>query len=253
MNTTGNSIKSKLPNLPAKSIYSDIIIKNCGFSPYFFDEINNMEKDSIKNVHSDNTIVSIPFNITLKEPKKISENENNKLNEKQIQYNNKNDIINNNSKIDYKTNDDSTFYDPHIHFEYLSNNINNNKQESSQVIEAYKSKHKSKFIKIYENNSINFNEKNKNKLFHKCCYPGCNRTFASSGWLKAHFKEHLKQVHNSLFCKLFRNLILNDQVKLTNHLNNNFLGLKTANNDSIRLKQIHEIFNIQNSLNLDHK
>ena len=234
MNPTAKRMKYKQPSLYGKNTYSDTLIKNCGFSPFFFEKIKNcvygFEKNAIKKENSTNS-VTIPIDKNSKNYIKDNRNKENETYEKQIECNINNDIKNI-SKTDYKSNDDSNYYDPQIHFEYLINNINDNNSESSQIIEAYKSKYKSKFIKIYEANSINFTENNKNKLFHKCCYPGCNRTFSSSGWLKAHFKEHLKQIHNSLFSKLFRIIILNNQVQLMNHLNNNFLGLKIINNEN---------------------
>ena len=52
----------------------------------------------------------------------------------------------------------------------------------------------------------------KYKLFHKCCFPGCNRTFSSSGWLKAHLKEHLKQIENNWFNKAFKKYIYKGQI-----------------------------------------
>ena len=234
MNINGKNIKSKFTNLSKKNIYSDsTLIKNCGFSPYFFDEMNDstyvFEKNSNKEVSSASTVVAIPINKNSKNPKKNYDKKEKETYEKMIKNNIKNDILKNFSETDYKTNDESNNYDPQIHFRYLISNINDDESKSPQIIEAYKSKHKSKFIKIYESNSINFNENNKYKLFHKCCYPGCNRTFSSSGWLKAHFKDHLKQIHNCLFCKLFQRIILNDQVELMNHSNNNFLGLEDTN------------------------
>ena len=238
MNPTAKNTKYKLPSLSEKTTYSDTLIKNCGFSPFFFEKMKNcicyFEKNAIKKENSTNS-VTIPTDKYSKNYIKDDRNKEIETYEKQSECNINNDIKNI-SKADYKTNDDSNYYDPQIHFEYLINNINDNNSESSQIIEAYKSKHKKKFIKIYEANSINFIENNKNKLFHKCCYPGCNRTFSSSGWLKAHFKEHLKQIHNSLFSKLFRIIILNNQVQLMNHLNNNFLGLKIINNESNKFK-----------------
>ena len=97
-----------------------------------------------------------------------------------------------------------------------------------------------KFFKIYDTNSINIQGKIKYKLFHKCCYPGCNRTFSSSGWLKAHFKEHLKQIHNSQFSLLFKKFIYNEDLnknyydfvnKDKNGNNNN-----TVNNNNVKKK-----------------
>ena len=214
------------------NIYSDTLMKNCGISKNVFGEINKYI-----NMREKNHAKKVSTNVDEIATQKINEfqnneNEDKETYEKDIEDNsqkknmktNNNNIINN---INIKDNENE-YYDPQIHFEYLLNNFNDGTSETSQGVKAYKSKHKSKYIKIYETNSINFNEKNKYKLFHKCCYPGCNRTFSSSGWLKAHFKNHLKQIHNSLFSKLFNKFILSNQVLLMNHLNNNFLGLEKS-------------------------
>lgn len=85
-------------------------------------------------------------------------------------------------------------------FSQMADYSNNTKKH---VIKAYKSKHKSKFYQIYEWNSIKTEEMNKYRLFHKCNFPNCNRTFSSSGWLKAHFDEHYKEIQQHKFCVLF--------------------------------------------------
>ena len=216
------------------SIYSDVLIKNCGISKNFFGEISKytyvLEKDSKKKDSPTDVVVSIPIEkITeLEKNKKFCEIEDKEKFEKDFEDNTQKDTLVNTNTFSNTNNKnyENDCYDPQIHFKYLTNNLNESNSESSQVVKAYRSKHKKKYIKIYEANSINFNENNKYKLFHKCCYPKCNRTFSSSGWLKAHFKEHLKQIHNSLFSKLFNRLVLCNQVQLMNHYNNNFLGLE---------------------------
>lgn len=75
----------------------------------------------------------------------------------------------------------------------------NESSETKVIIKAYKSKLKTKFFKIYESNSEFYKEINKYKIFHKCNFPGCSRTFASAGWLKIHFNEHLKEIQNNKF------------------------------------------------------
>lgn len=81
--------------------------------------------------------------------------------------------------------------------------------EDKVIIKAYRSKLKSKFKRIYEKNSENFNESTKYKIFHKCKFPGCERTFASCGWLKSHFDDHLSELQksevNQKFLKFQRN------------------------------------------------
>lgn len=75
----------------------------------------------------------------------------------------------------------------------------NESSEAKVIIKAYKSKLKTKFYKIYESNSEFYKEKNKYKIFHKCNFPGCSRTFASAGWLKSHFNEHLQELKCNKF------------------------------------------------------
>jgi hypothetical protein len=80
--------------------------------------------------------------------------------------------------------------------------------EDKVIIKAYRSKLKRKFKRIYEKNSANFNESTKYKIFHKCKFPGCERTFASCGWLKSHFDDHLSELQkcdvNQQFLKFQR-------------------------------------------------
>lgn len=89
----------------------------------------------------------------------------------------------------------------------ILSNINSNYTNTSKVIKAYRSKLKTKFYKIYEENSINYQENVKYKLFHKCSFPHCGRTFSSSGWLRAHFNEHLKKMEMHPFNVLFDKVI----------------------------------------------
>ena len=46
-------------------------------------------------------------------------------------------------------------------------------------------------------------ELNKYRIFHRCNFPNCNRTFSSSGWLRAHFDEHFKEIKGHAFSILF--------------------------------------------------
>ena len=114
----------------------------------------------------------------------------------------------------YSTSDDEavseseTAYQHHFKSERLDTAISQLTQPKSStehkaIIKAYKSKLKTKFKDIYENNSKTYEDKTKYKIYHKCCYPHCGRTFSSAGWLKAHFEEHLKEISQSQFSKLF--------------------------------------------------
>ncbi len=97
----------------------------------------------------------------------------------------------------------------------IVSDIQENKEEIVMV-KAYKSKLKSKFYQIYKNNSKEYDEKIKYKLFHKCNYPSCGRTFASSGWLRSHFQEHLEQFKKNKFNIMFENFIVNNKHKYFN-------------------------------------
>ena len=111
--------------------------------------------------------------------------------------------INNRTKESKKT----SAFEECPQFDSLIQKINNDYLNSYSIINSYKSKNDSKFYKIDDVNSIKIQGKFKYKLFHKCCFPGCNRTFSSSGWLKAHLKEHLKQIENNWFNKAFKKYI----------------------------------------------
>jgi hypothetical protein len=83
----------------------------------------------------------------------------------------------------------------------------NSTKEEKIIVKAYRSKLKSKFYQIYEVISENL-EKIKFKIFHKCNYPSCVRTFASAGWLRSHFQEHLKEMKKNKFNIMFENFML---------------------------------------------
>ena len=84
-----------------------------------------------------------------------------------------------------------------------------NEENEKVIIKAYKSKLKSKYYEIYEKNSQQLKEMIKYKMFHKCNYPSCKRTFASSGWLRSHFNEHLRDLKKNRFNILFDRYIEN--------------------------------------------
>ena len=205
--------------------YSTTLMKNCGFDPIFFNDIQKYvyvyEKNPMKKVYSSNAVLAIPINEeelpNKKNPKKsyvaedkesYEQEELNKILDNNILcINQKNQ---NQSPVPNKNKRMSAFQEnPHLNS--LLQNINNDVINNNKLINTYKSRIRTKFLKIYDTNSINIQGKIKYKLFHKCCYPGCNRTFSSSGWLKAHFKEHLKQIHNSQFSLLFKKFIYSEE------------------------------------------
>ena len=232
--------------------YSTTLMKNCGFDPIFFNDMQKYvyvyEKNPMKKVYSSNAVLAIPINeedMSNKKNRKKSYVAEDKESYEQEELNR---ILDNNilcinpknqsqSSIPTKNKRMSAFQET-PHFNSILQNINNDVLNNNQLINSYKSRIKSKFFKIYDTNSINIQGKIKYKLFHKCCYPGCNRTFSSSGWLKAHLKEHLKQIHNSQFSLLFKKFIYNGEQNNNNHFNdiNNEIMCCNSNINKIKKK-----------------
>ena len=180
------------------SDYSNKLLKNCGFTLNFFSEIikptplTNFEKTPLTKVNSSNSVFkSISFEENEEDKK---ENENNFA-----------DCLIRNSHIETS---------------------HSEKKIIEAAVKKYKSKHKLRYQEIYQLNSINFEEENKNKLFHKCCFQGCGRTFSSSGWLKSHLEEHLKEIKESLFSKFYEKFIVTEGEKDFNtDSENNYNGI----------------------------
>lgn len=99
-----------------------------------------------------------------------------------------------------------------IHNEHL-NSLNNIIQalntttEHKDVITSIQMKKTNNVKVIYENINTKKSNKLPFKIIHKCKYPGCHRMFISSGWLKVHLSEHLKEMAKSKFNVLFDRLI----------------------------------------------
>ena len=204
---------------------SNTLLKNCGFSPDFFSTISQniflfgKNNENFKKIRSENDMISLQMKRRREnfERKKIYEAEDKdffkKMYENNLTFSNASQNNSFNSLYDFsafttipsqecldKINKKSC--------EKIKKNNNNN-----YLIKAYRSKLKKKYSRLYEINSINLEEKNKFKLFHKCCYPGCNRTFSSSGWLKAHLDKHLKKIHNGKYSKMFETILLDKQIE----------------------------------------
>ena len=221
---------------------------NFGFSPNFFSEIKKevyiIEKNPMRKISSANAVLELPIEEQINQ-KKIYEAEDKELynqqeeenwsdfnNDKFKLYYNQNSNSNLSNIIDYNYNFDNNI---NIFSNYSQNQINslneiiqrmNQSNENKKVIKAYKSKLKSKFFKIYEINSKDYLENVKYKLFHKCCFPNCGRTFSSSGWLRAHFEEHKNELKNNTFNILFEKFIRNNKniiKRCFNYKNINFL------------------------------
>lgn len=94
----------------------------------------------------------------------------------------------------------------------ITKNMNSDIPNADAIIKAYRSKLKSKNWNTYLKNSFETNIKNKFKFYHKCNFPGCNRTFSSSGWLKTHLEEHMEEIKNDEFNIEFNGCISNIKV-----------------------------------------
>jgi hypothetical protein len=204
---------------------SSILLKNCGFESDFFNKIeeniklyknNNIRNinsfNNIKKIKSENDITSLNCMQRKRRrsnERKIYEAEDKDIYNQIFEYNMKNFYKNSNCNSFFTTFSSKDNLDRKNSCEIIKNN--------NYLIKAYHSKLKKKYDKIYELNSVNLKEKNKFKLYHKCCYPGCNRTFSSSGWLKSHLNIHLKQIHNSNYCKLFENYSLKEKFNNKNN------------------------------------
>lgn len=209
-------------NLPGKNNHltnSEILLKNCGFSIDFFSEKSEfaygIEKSAMKKVNSANGVVAIP----LKEENYFDSNK------KAYETEDKEDYLNRKKSPDYSEINEcknKLSYEKfkNTKFDKLISNINKEIKNPEKVIKAYQSRHKSKFCKVYEVNSYQLLEKNKDKLFHKCIFQGCQRTFSSAGWLKAHYKEHLKELSKSHYCQVFQQMVA-DELKKYEYLRNN--------------------------------
>ena len=242
-------------SLPQKSKSdSNSLLINCGFSPNFFNELEQnalfLEKGNFKKIKSENDINFLKSIEEKNIHKKIYEAEDKDAFIK-IYDENKNNIYLNKSSNQSINNFSSYTTIPSQ--DCLSKNLFDiNFQKGVYAVKAYKSKHKKKYSKLYEANSVILEEKNRYKLYHRCCYPCCNRTFSSSGWLKAHLKDHLKQIHNSKYCRLFEKYILSEKIQLFNKKKNKISFYCKNNlliNSDIDLTNNIQKTNIDNSKN----
>ena len=232
-----------------KNISSNILLTNCGFSPDFFNTLEEniliMHNNKIKKNKSENDIILLKKKEEKIQGKKIYEAEDKDIYKK---------INNNTKKVIYSNINNSSFKISSLTTipsqDYLNKNnseIINKKNNNNYIVKAYKSNLKKKYNHLYEINSIELAKINKSKLYHKCCYPNCNRTFSSSGWLKAHLKNHLKQIHNSKYCKLFESYVLNEHFLKMSRKNNNLCLMNNKN-----VNNINNINNISNNVSLNN-
>ena len=231
---------------------SKTLLKNCGFSPNFFYDLEQnalaLEKCNIKKIKSANDIILLENQEEKIKQKKIYEAED------KDNFNKKYNEMKNNLYLNYFPNSNSnnhfSSYTTIPSQEGLNKNINEiNNQKGKYAINAYKSKHKKKYTKLHEINSIALEEKNRYKLYHKCCYPDCNRTFSSSGWLKAHLKEHLKDIHNSKYNKLFEKFVINEKIREINKKKTNFYYNNVMVESNFDLSNNNQNINTDNTKN----
>ena len=249
-------VVQKQNNIETKN-YSTTLMKNCGFDPIFFNDIQKYvyvyEKNPMKKVYSSNAVLAIPINeedSPYKKNRKKSYVAEDKESYEQEELNKilDNNILCINPKNQNQTNNSNkrmSAFQENPHLNSLLQNINNDITNNNKLINSYKSRIKTKFLKIYDTGSIKIQDKIKYKLFHKCCYPGCNRTFSSSGWLKAHFKEHLKQIHNSQFSQLFKKFIYNESQNKNEIEKQN--KEKNSSNCNNKQKKTHFVINKKNN------
>ena len=209
---------------------SKILLRNIGFQEDFFEIIENkqfiIKKEIFKKNFSANAICEEKDLYQKSNYKEAEDYEacfvdlpNNNFNEVEATfYNNETnfgkDEINFQDNNNYKNTSQNFDIFQNIsqnHLEQLDlivkQILNFKKKEKEIGIKAYKSKLKTKFYEIYKQNSLIMKEKSKFKIFHKCNFPGCQRTFSTSGWLKSHFSEHLKDLEQNEFNKLFSKVI----------------------------------------------
>jgi hypothetical protein len=206
--------------------HSNTFLKNLGFDPLFFEKIgvnNTTKKSSIIRIYSEDAISKIPTDISLNIiPKDVNEDIYDDIEENYNNFKDDNNTFINyieeeeeveSQKISEKENEkegDLALF-KNCSEDQLSNLKNifskMNEETDKVIVKAYKSKLKTKFYEIYEQNSQSMKEKIKHKIFHKCNFPNCRRTFASSGWLRSHFNEHLMELKKNKFNILFDQFI----------------------------------------------
>ena len=189
-----------LPIKSTKTSPQDILF-NFGFDSNLFDlfassSVFFLKKSAFRKINSENAVERIsPSTASL-----LLSNQNKEAEDVELYREDDEEYIPSfiNDKVTQFVNKETNFYST----EEKKSNI------EKQVIRAYMSKHKSKFYRIYQNNSVESEQCNKYKMFHKCNYPHCGRTFSSSGWLRAHFDEHLKDLSHSKYTLLFERFVL---------------------------------------------
>lgn len=213
-------------------------LQNLGFSQDFIDfsiktTINNtkqeakvyiIKKDGIRKVGSDGNIEQLDIDYFYLNEKRSRELEDiydiKEINDitgnhfiNNIEKNSYDLIIKQNSNLsDYNNEDSNKDSDENAEINYkitqkdilklqlAVKNINKDiVNDTNTIIKAYKSSLKLRNMNVYNETSSYVNEINKLKLYHKCNYPDCNRTFSSSGWLSSHLDDHINDLKKGDF------------------------------------------------------
>lgn len=167
-------------------------------------KIQNNPDDVIK-IYSDNNIKYIKS----RDPLYLFNNNNiNKDNNNNNISKDYNDIIVsyfNNKFIEQDTNKlDLLLYN--VYSNYNINYFNKYKYNTSLI--------NSNYSHNFEGKQLQFISNKEAKIIHKCFFPGCNRTFLTSGWLKSHLAQHYNEISQSNFCKLFDIIYKKDKGKI---------------------------------------
>ena len=195
-------------------------LKNLGFSNDFIklslneekvsqtkNQVVFFKKDNFRKVKSDGNIEKLDEDYCLLKEKRsreyhdiydnncfnplLSDNDNSSLGDI---------IINENTCLSGNKDINNSFHiDNLIKIQNATKNINNEIENHDKIIKAYRSNLKMKHIQTYLENSRLTEEINKIKIYHKCNYHDCRRTFSSSGWLSSHLEEHLKEINKHSF------------------------------------------------------
>lgn len=219
----------------SKSDKTFIFLENLGINPNFFMKNNQekqkvfIQKETIRKIYSENAVCRLDDHEEFGEEIKLNQKRC-RTDDDFLYGHNEDEEFSNKTFGDKFIDVESDLYDDEpvvkpeaikkkerqsfannnwatIQINKLSDLVKEIQNEEKIRIKAYKSNLKSKFFKIYEENSEKLKEKTKLKTFHRCNFPNCHRTFASSGWLKSHFKEHLNDLEKDEFNAMFEDLL----------------------------------------------
>jgi hypothetical protein len=193
-------------------------LKNIGFDLSFPNPLQSSRSNTYINSLTDLQFDEVKNNLKSAEIDQLKKD----LSTDTISLTNKNTQNEDNNET---ISDDSCILD--VNYQCESNNFveNNEKilgktKRNNIIIKAYKSKLKMKRDRLYLQNSDIFKQNTKDKIFHKCNFPGCSRTFASSGWLKAHLIIHDEEMYNHSFNRIFNSIVILNDVVLNRRKDN---------------------------------